>query len=84
MKANTIAAIVATLVTSVAAAPTEKRDLPLLGGHSGIIKSVGPLLDSIESIVPGLGGTGSGQGDDTAGSLLDGLGGGAKSPIGGL
>ncbi|KAJ3493694.1 hypothetical protein NLG97_g4573 [Lecanicillium saksenae] len=75
MKVNTLAAIVATLIASAAAAPTEKRDLPLLGGHSGPIKSIGPLLDSIEGAIPGLGGSGSGQSDDTAGSLLSGLGG---------
>lgn len=78
MKANTIVAIVATLVASVAAAPTEKRDLPLLGGHSGIIKSVGPLLDSVESLIPILGGSGSGQGDATGGSIIGGLGAGGK------
>ncbi|ATY62169.1 hypothetical protein A9K55_008617 [Cordyceps militaris] len=84
MKANTIAAIVATLIASVAAAPTEKRDLPLLGGHSGLIKGVGPLLDSVESLIPALGGSGNGQSDDTAGSLISGLGLGgrdAKSPL---
>ncbi|KAJ6789382.1 hypothetical protein PWT90_00935 [Aphanocladium album] len=86
MKANTLAAVMATLIASVAAAPTEKRDLPLLGGHSGLIKSTGPLLDSIEGIIPGLGGSGSGQSDDTAGSLVGGLGGagGAGSALGGL
>lgn len=86
MKVNVLAAIVATLIASAAAAPTEKRDLPLLGGHSGEIKSVGPLLDSVESLVPGLGGSGSGQGDDIAGSPLGGLAGagGAGSALGGL
>ncbi|KAM3459617.1 hypothetical protein MY5147_003641 [Beauveria neobassiana] len=79
MKVNTIAAIVATLVASVAAAPIEKRDLPLLGGHSGIIKGVGPLLDSVESLIPGLGGSGNGQGDAPASPIIGGLGlGGAK------
>ncbi|KAM3508065.1 hypothetical protein MY10362_001411 [Beauveria mimosiformis] len=82
MKANTIAAIMATLVASVVAAPTEKRDLPLLGGHSGIIKGVGPLLDSVESLIPGLGGSGNGQGDAPASSIISGLGlGGAKSRL---
>lgn len=77
--------ILAALITAVAAAPT-KRDVPLLGGHSGEIKSLGPLLDAVESIVPGLGGSGNGQAEDAAGSLLSGLGGakGAGSALGGL
>ncbi|KAM3512737.1 hypothetical protein MY11210_003611 [Beauveria gryllotalpidicola] len=82
MKSNTIAAIVATIVASVAAAPIERRNLPLLGGHSGIIKGVGPLFDSIQSLIPDLGGSGNGQGDETAGSIINGLGlGGAKSRL---
>ncbi|KAJ6438154.1 phosphoglycerate mutase family protein [Purpureocillium lavendulum] len=32
------------------------RDVPLLGGHSGLLQGLGETLDSIEKIVPGLGG----------------------------
>lgn len=89
MKANTIAALVATLIASVSAAPTvDTRDLPLLGGNSGLIGGTGPVLNGVESAIPGLGGTGSGQGD-AGGSLLGGGLGGAgvgkpALPVGGV
>jgi hypothetical protein len=58
MKYNSAAlAVVALIASSVVAAPApaEKRDIPLLGGHSGPLQGIGEALDSIEQHIPGLG-----------------------------
>ncbi|UNI18467.1 hypothetical protein JDV02_004735 [Purpureocillium takamizusanense] len=39
--------------------PVKGRDVPLLGGHSGPLQGLGETLDSIEKIVPVLGGRSS-------------------------
>lgn len=58
MKYNSLGAVAMALfvVNAFAApAPIESRDVPLLGGHSGILEGLGESLDSIEKFVPGLG-----------------------------
>ncbi|GJN75701.1 hypothetical protein PLICBS_009807 [Purpureocillium lilacinum] len=39
--------------------PVKGRDVPLLGGHSGLLQGLGETLDSVEKIVPVLGGRSS-------------------------
>ncbi|KAG8423510.1 hypothetical protein J3458_000398 [Metarhizium acridum] len=58
MKSNSIVlAALAFIAGSVIAAPAniESRDIPLLGGHSGLLQGVGETLDSVEKLIPGLG-----------------------------